>query len=894
MHEVIRHRFLKWAGRTVTARPGLLLIVCVAAAAGSIALTAQRLTFLSDRSALVSTELDWNRRYLQFKDDFPRWGDVIVALAGDPADERVDELAREVAAALHELPETLAADAGFLAGEAGPRMFRTADEATFAQRLEELAAGRHLATCTNPNQALAVAAAGLQQADGADGPDRGTGEDPIGGLEDLLAPYLDAVAGDQPSFDWIDPAASADARRWEPLRSESGRLRFVLVQLNVDETAGVDSISRGLVAVRTRLAGLAGASDIGGLEWGVTGIPAIESDETAQSIHDSTVASVLAVGLITLLMVFVFRGLVLPVVAAVSLLLGIAWSFGWLILTVGHLQLLSVVFTVILLGLGIDFALHLVARLELIREEETTLPAAMSRVFAGVGPGLITGAFTTAAAFAVIALTDFKGMAEMGIIAAGGIILCLLAMCTAFPAALGVLGWKRLIRHRRGGEEAHFGWARLDWVDPHPVAVLVACSIVMLALALAGTRVRYDPNVLNLQPPGIESVRWEHRIMEDGTASIWAALVRTTPERAGAMADRLRAVPLVSSVGGMGLLVPPDRADRDAQVAEVRATPVAAPTAEPGLDALQGQLALIRFGLAARLSSVGGDDRARVQRLVDRLAEAVRTLGGLDSATKRQRWRRLDQAFAPARERLAQTTVSALAAEPPSAGDLPAILRDQWVGRDGSWLLRVNPVLDDADRSILDPQRLGEFVSALRSVEPAVFGPPVQIHESSRLIVREYIKAACYALATIIIVLLLDFRSLADALSALLPVTIGFVGAFGIMGLTGTPLNFANIIVLPIIFGIGAAAGVHVVHRWRADPTGRPSGLSGGTGRAVTLTMLTTMIGFGCMVIAEHRGIRSLGLVMLAGLGVTLLACYTALPALLQFRRPGHPELEDS
>ena len=116
------------------------------------------------------------------------------------------------------------------------------------------------------------------------------------------------------------------------------------------------------------------------------------------------------------------------------------------------------------------------------------------------------------------------------------------------------------------------------------------------------------------------------------------------------------------------------------------------------------------------------------------------------------------------------------------------------------------------------------------------------------------------------------------------PVTIGFIGAFGFMGLLGVPLNFANIIVLPIIFGIGVSAGVHVVHRWRLEPNGRPRGLSGGTGRGITLTMLTSMIGFGCLLIAQHRGIRSLGLVMVIGLGVTLLACYFILPAILKLR----------
>ena len=147
---------------------------------------------------------------------------------------------------------------------------------------------------------------------------------------------------------------------------------------------------------------------------------------------------------------------------------------------------------------------------------------------------------------------------------------------------------------------------------------------------------------------------------------------------------------------------------------------------------------------------------------------------------------------------------------------------------------------------------------SVADMDVSVIGPTVQIYESSEMIKTEYIKAAAYAVAAILILLCLDFRRLSDALCAMAPVTIGFIGAFGLMGVLGVSLNFANIIVLPLIFGIGVSAGVHVVHRWRLEPSGRPRGLSGGTGRGITLPMLTTMIGFGCLLIAKHRAARLL------------------------------------
>ncbi|MHC4989672.1 MAG: MMPL family transporter [Planctomycetota bacterium] len=907
---MIRHRVLQATGRWVTRHPTLVLTVCLLSAVACVVLTARTLEFSSDRDKLVNPELDWNRRYRDFKDNFPRWDDVIICLDGPAEDPELDALARRLAETLRELPHVQAADAGFQARDAGPRLFRISDEQSFQQRLAELAAARSLASAENANQALALATAGLQQQERQE--PEPTGEDPLGRLESMLDPYLQTLEGGQPDFGWLDPARSAEMTRWEPFRSDSGRLRFIQVRLR-QEGDGVDNLTRTLASLRATVADL--LEQWGGthVAWGVTGIPAIEADETAQSIRDSTIASILAVVLITVLMIVVFRGLTVPLLAAGSLLIGMAWSFGWLIVSVGHLQLLSVVFTVILLGLGIDYALHIVARLELIREEEEELSVAVARVFGGVGPGLITGAVTTAAAFGAIAFTDFLGMAEMGIIAAGGVLLCLVAMCSAFPAALATTRWRNVIRHRHGGEHAHFGWARLDW-HPSPALVLALAAVVVATLIGLATRVRYDPNVLNLQSTGVESVAWEARIVEDSAMSVWAALVRTRPEDAATRTDALRAEEQVSDVGSIGMLFPPDRAQREQAVSAVREADATLPAADADHATMLGQLGTIQFGLRGRLRDLEGEPRGRVERLVERLTAAIGRSGALGDAQRQSQWRSLDEAFKAVQARLRQSVDTALAPGPLTAYDLPEVLRAQWVGADGSWLLRIFPNTDAAGRSILDPDRLEAFVGAVRVVEPEVFGPPVQIYESSLLIVREYIRAAIYAIAVILVALLVDFgalyalagmlkgiagaggaaraaadmgSALADAVSALLPVVIGFIGAFGIMGLFGAPLNFANIIVMPIIFGIGAAAGVHVVHRWRVEPWGRPSGLCGGTGRGVTLTMVTTMIGFGCMLVAEHRGIRSLGLVMLGGLGVTLLACYTVLPAVLQLRDAG-------
>ncbi|MHC4218548.1 MAG: MMPL family transporter, partial [Planctomycetota bacterium] len=631
------------------------------------------------------------------------------------------------------------------------------------------------------------------------------------------------------------------------------------------------------------------ASDAPQTAWGVTGIPAIEADETSQAIHDSTVASVLAIVLITLVMFIAFRGLAVPLLAATALLIGMSWSFGWLILSVGHLQLLSVVFSVILLGMGIDFALLFVSRLELVQNEHRLLSSATARVYRRMGPGMLTGAVTTAAAFAATALTDFRGMAEMGIIAAGGILLCLIAVLSAFPALLALTGrWKRIIRQRPGGEGARFAFGYLDFIDAHPRATLTTVGIVVLCLAGLAVRVKYDPNIMHLQSAGVESVRWEHRLVEEDAHSVWSAAVMTTPQQAPGLVDRLRRVEGVFDVSGMGMFFPTDYDERRQLIAETRDQPLEPREAEPGLTSTLTQLAAVRAGLRLRGRNAPDDVQPRLAAVDQRLVDAMRAGGRMTAAEQEDAWATLDARFLAARDELVQWADEALAPRAPTADDLPPLLREMWVGTDGSWLLQVYPEAADEQVSILAPERLGPFVrdlkAALADTDTDIIGAPVQIYESSQLIKREYIKAAAYAIAAILVLLCLDFRRLADALCAMAPVTVGFIGAFGMMGLMGVPLNFANIIVLPIIFGIGVNAGVQVVHRWRQEPMGLPKGLSGGTGRGITLTMMTTMIGFGCLLIAEHRGIRSLGFVMVIGLSVTLLACYTVLPAVLRLR----------
>ncbi|MEC9373181.1 MAG: MMPL family transporter, partial [Planctomycetota bacterium] len=419
----------------------------------------------------------------------------------------------------------------------------------------------------------------------------------------------------------------------------SGQLALVFVSMNGarEDSESVDPQGEAIEALRTHVREVRESSaEFASIEAGVTGVPVMESDEARQSMEDASMATMLALGVISVLMMLVYRGVVVPILAVLSLLLGMAWSFGWVTLAVGHLQLLSVVFAVMLLGLGIDIAIHLIARLELVHPDHDHMPQAVAQAFRGVGAGVVTGALTTAAAFGATALTDFSGMAEMGLIAAGGIALCTISVMTCFPAMLEALPHpERMLRSREGGEARPYMRGLLNGLNRRPW-VFVGVWVGVLALGVWGaSQVRYNPDLLSLMPADAESVVWEKRLEESDARSVWhAVVVAENEDEARELTRSLRAQSLVAQVGAAGMLFPADVAEKQA-ILEALPDPGAIAPGSGGGAEMQS--------VAARLAERWrGEDAALAEA-----ADAVASLGAAGAA-------RVNEAFVAEREALAR------------------------------------------------------------------------------------------------------------------------------------------------------------------------------------------------------------------------------------------------
>jgi hypothetical protein len=877
----IRDRLLTtWAG-VVTRHPFITLALAALLTALSLSSTLTRLEFKSDRSDLIDPSLPWQRRYADFKKKFPRWDDALVVIDRGETDSSraaADAFINALDARLRANPRFAAVIAGFPRRDAPPTLLLTQPLARVQETVDRLAQSGPVLAAPTLDGLLAPSQLG-----GTSIP-----EPQRAGLKQLLERVHAVGAG----LTRTSILALDETHDVERFLSSTGRLATILVPVGPDlphepraalatsAEDGVNSRAASIRALRAEISALTSRNEFSSVAAGVTGVPVLESDETALSMRDAALASFISLALIALLMLIAYRGVVVPALAVISLLIGMAWSFAWASLAVGHLQLLSVTFASMLLGLGIDVAIHLIARLELVHADHDHLGDAIAQAFRGVGPGILTASLTIAAASAAMAFTRFAGVAEMGLIAAGGMILCTLAILCCLPAMFMLMPKPedRLRSHHGGESRPYMGSLGLG-IHRHPAPVLVASLAAVVIVTAFASGVRYDTDLQKLMPTTTESVVWQRRLESDDEKSVWhaVALARTADE-AREFTDRLRALDTVSHVGGAAVLVPPEpelQAKRDllARLPDVAPMLAAQPTAPPSATEVDA----FRKTAASLAKSWKDKDPPLAAAAA---AVAAMTDDEVDLAMA---------AYVSNRRELLATIAALRDARMPAPDELPAALRRLLFGADASYLLTIYPKASPEGGSVLSPDRLEPFASAVLDAVPHATGPAIQIYESSRLITSAYIAAGFYSLAAILVLLILDFgvsrKGVIDTLCALVPVFGGGAIMLALMRAASVPLNFANMIVLPLLIGIGVGCGVHAVRRWRLQPNDHPLGLAGGSGRAITLTTITTIFGFAAMMTGEHRGIWSLGFVMSVGLAAVWAVTILVLPALLRLRK---------
>ncbi|MDI9403954.1 MAG: MMPL family transporter [Limnohabitans sp.] len=631
----------------------------------------------------------------------------------------------------------------------------------------------------------------------------------------------DVARGNVAAHPLVATALSVDRPR-EYLRALGGTLYFVEA-MPVKDFSLLDPVGEPIAAIRAAVDAVRAAHPT--VEIGVTGKPVLQHDEMATANRDMAIASAVSLVIITLLFIRVFRGVRRPLLAVVAFAIATGWTYGAATILVGHLNLLSTVFMLVLVGAGLDYGVHVVSRYGEFRRTRDARDAAMLAV-RHVGPSTLAGAAGSAAVFFGAWFSDFGGLRELGVIAGAGLLLCALAMVTVLPALLALLdgGTARVpVSEGTGAKPGRDTEHREDASDHAPVSpqpnwssrqqIATACMPIIACLIFIPAGLRFESNLLELQSPTLESVQWERRIFADSASASWfAASSAASFEEVEALVAKAAEHPEILRAESILDVIPRDTSERAALRAKVAAAGAGVTDAPPSADA---------------------------------------------PAAVRAAWDIVWGATLPLRDAL------------------PDAIAPRLVSPNGRFLVRFIPKEDAWEEAPLE-----EFVEAVREVDPKATGVPITQLESIRDMRGAFIETSLWAVLAVTIIAAISFRAIVPALLATATVVAGVGMTIALLPFFGSHLNLANFFAIPMLVGLGIDSAIHIIHRYR-DDADEP----GPTIRAVAFTALTTAIGFGALVFAEHRGMRSLGIAMAVGSVACMYVACVVLPTVLEWSR---------
>jgi hopanoid biosynthesis associated RND transporter like protein HpnN len=850
----------------------LTIAIGALAIGGGLYLSSTRLAYHTSRAALLNEREDYHRRWLKYVAEFGAEEDAIVVVEGKKRDAilaPLDAVVREVSAqpeyfraVLHEIDLTKLRDKGlfYLSVEE----LRTIEG--FLGDVEPIVRGGW--EWLSPGAMATGMCARLREAQ----PDQlqhamASAQVKLAQIaESLLSALSDRRVYKSPWPQLSGSTAPLMGLTSQRLIIGGDRIGLVLLKLAPDKGKGFVQNAEAIGRLRDLVERV--KLHYPHVSIGLTGLPIMEHDEMQRSQSSMTTATVFSFLGVLAVLVAGFGGLRHSLLAMLALLCGLLWSLAYTTLVVGHLNILSSAFGAVLTGLGINYSIYFVARYLQLRKAHHTVDEALQGTAASVGPGITVSALSSAIAFFGAGLTEFTGVAELGLIAGGGILLCLVAAMTVLPATLRLIDGRRPDRTVPTPLDFHL------WINPfisRPRLILITSLAATAAVVCGTVRLRYDYNLLHLEPDGLESVELEQKLVSEARESAYFALsLVKTPEEAAVQKARFAQLPTVERVDEIATRFPTSLEEKRPIIERIRNRLAGLPDRPPQIPVaspaeLGQMLSTIQPLMSANLQM------AHFQR---QLQEIRSLLGQLPASEYYARLSEYQQRVAGDLLGRLHLLRSVANPEPPQLTDLPVGLVSRFVGRHGSHLLRIYVKGD-----FWDIDNMRQFVDQVRSVDPNVTGNPIQIYEASQQMRRSYEHAAVYALLAILPVVFLNFGTLGATLLAAVPLLLGMLQMFGLMGLLDIPLNAANMIGLSLMLGMGMETGVLILQDYLGQRG--PYRMSAATGTAVVLNTLTTMVGFGVLMIADHRGLQSLGRVLTIGMTCSLVSSLVILPALL-------------
>lgn len=879
-------RLLQWLARVVCRHPAWFFYPQIILAAGCVYYTVKHLEFDTNRDNLVGGDKKYHQNFLKYRKEFPLQDDLVVVVESEDKEKNrqfVERLGARLERATNIFTDVVfKGDLKMLGAKA--LLFVPEDDLAEMRQtlrdyrpfLEQFTQATNLPALFNlvNRQFLRAKAEQNAQNDSL--------IKALPALERILA-----QAGDSLRRRGVPPSpgitalfgGGADAESKMYITYAKDHIYLVTARAK-DE----DSNEAALRKLRSLVAQV--QAEVPGLNVGVTGGPILEIDEMEQSQTDSTLATIISLALVALIFVYGYHETGRPIKSTLSLLIGLAYTMGFTTWTVGHLNILTITFAPILTGLAIDFGVHLITRYEEELRHGRSPLESLQKAMVNTGQGIFTGALTTAGAFLAMGATDFKGIQEMGVICGSGLIICLVPMMTFLPVLL-LRGRQNIIDHQLGAALDRREWIENLWLSRPRTAIITTIGL-SLACLIPLRQVHFDYNLLNMQSEGLPSVIAEKKLINSAKKSVlYGAIMADSLAEAVALSARLTNLSSVASVDLAGIeqmaqYLTENQTRKLQIVGEIKSDiskihfapadrePVDLRDFTQTLWSLNGYLSLAM----ARVKTEDPAIYQQLRSLSQTITELRRQMLMADPVVAARQLAVFQQALFDDVRVTFETIQTQDNRARLGIDDLPPALRKRFLGVTGKYLVQVYPKKDCWQR-----EHQKEFVGQLRSVEEKVTGTPVQLLEYTTLLKSSYQEAAGYSLIAIVILVFLHFRSLACVILSLLPVGVGTLWMVGFMGLFDIPFNPANIMTLPLIIGVGVTNGIHILNRFAEER--HPGILAKSTGKAVLISGLTTIAGFGSLILAKHRGIESLGYVMAMGTATCMIAGLTFLPAVL-------------
>ena len=820
--------------------------------------TARNFSINTDINTLISPDLDWRKRDNQFEQAFDR-DRLILAVVEAPTPELTSSAAKALAEKLSGDTKNFESVTPLGSGEFFEKnglLFLPVEEV--GQVTGQLESGAPLIEIMAGDPSIRGLTGALET--GLAGIKRGQAKlDNADRPFNLIAQTVEDVLNKgNATFSWREltsdkPLTDADRRAFiefkpildyqalEPGKTATDAIRQAAKDLNFATTYGA----------RVRLTG-----------------PVPMANEEYATVQDGAITNGIGTVVIVLFILWLALHSAKIIFAVfVNLFVGLSITTAVGLMMVGSLNLLSIAFAVLFVGLGVDFGIQYSVRYRSERFKNDNLPLALENAARRAAVPLSLAAMATAAGFLCFLPTDYKGISELGKIAGAGMLVAFLTSITTLPALLDLLN--------PPGESDPVGYAFLapvdEFLEKHRVIIIVGTLLVAVAGLPLLYFMKFDFNPINLRSKNAELIATFLDLRKDPNTGANAINVMTNSEAdAKTIEAKLEKVPEVLRVMSLDSFVPEDQPAKLKLIAQ--AAKVVGPALNPdSVDAApsdEENVELLKSS-AESLRKTAGDNKGLGAVAARRLADALAKLADSNQATRDK----AQNIFVTPLKVVLDQLKNTLQAQPVSLKTLPADLVAGWKTKDG--LMRVE-ALPKGDPN--DNDNLRRFADAVLAAEPAAIGGPVSILKSGDVVVNAFIHAGIYALLVIGLLLWLTLQRITDVLMTLIPLLVAGIVTLEICVLIGMPLNFANIVAMPLLLGVGVAFKIYYVTAWRS---GRTNLLQTSLTRAIFFSALTTATAFGSLWLSSHPGTASMGKLLALSLVTTLAAVLLFQPALM-------------